>query len=388
MLKKMSKRNLLYLVPSIKFFAEGDRGRVRHALGICEGFAENGWRTKIVSGPGLERFLEDLPVNHEAEVVMSSSAFLRRGFWFLALYRAIKRSIKIERPDLFVVRYAVLSFPLLWLLPSIMRGRTKIVIEVNSFAYNMTESWPRFVNRFIAILDRILVDRYDLVYVVSQAMADDPRIAKCREKLKVIPNGASSKYLPLVVSEKGAFAARCRLVYFGTLMPYWDFAFLTTAINALQRQVEIDVIFFGDGPEAEFIRQHISQVKNLSITGSFQRKELTSYLNPSADILLLPPKAESDLKLTGGLSTKVFDYLSIGLPIVAPLQGELTKVLDHRRTALLYRTGDITDFCARVSELVGDHELASSLGYAARQSFLERFSWRGRMEQLIKRLGF
>lgn len=359
-----------------------------HALGICEGFAENGWCTKIIGGPGLERFRGDLPVNHDAEIVKSPSVFLSRGFWFLELFSAITRSIKLMRPDVFIVRYTVTSFPLLWLLPLIMRGKTKTIIEVNSFAYNMTESWPRFINRCIAITERHLVSRYDVIYVVSKAMSDDPRIAKCQGKIVAIPNGASSKYQPLESPEQGARDTRPRLVYFGTLMSYWNFDFLTKAMNALQRQMEIDVVFIGDGPEAEFIRQHLEQGRNLSILGSFQRNHLNSYLNPSTDILVLPPKKAADVKLTGGLSTKVFDYLSIGLPIVAPRQGELIKIIDDNRNGLLYQPGDIVDFCARVSDLVGDRELASSLGQAATLSFLQRFSWRARMEQLIERIGF
>ena len=90
--------------------------------------------------------------------------------------------------------------------------------------------------------------------------------------------------------------------------------------------------------------------------------------------------------LTGGLSTKMFDYLAMGLPILAPSDGEIPTILKHEENCLLYRTDDVEDFCVRVNDLLSSKSVCTRVANNAYKEFLDRYSWRARMYELIKNL--
>lgn len=383
-MKNMIKKKLLYIVPSLKFFSEGYRGRVMHALGICEGYADNGWEVTIIGGNSLKKFRKDIPSSVVVYEISEPTNLLKYPVWWLKILRAY---IKLARENNFsclMIRYVVSSVFLIAVISILSPKKQKKILEVNSFGYHMLSKLPKRLNLFVAAIEYRLTSAFDLIYVVSQTMLSDSRALKCKTEMICVENGATKKKINFV-PDNSSLSLKTRLVYLGTLMPYWNFDFLASAINNLTENLDVEIIFLGDGPELENLRNNLKQ-KNVIFHGRFSRNDLGYLLNPSKDILLLPPKTSVDMLLTGGLSTKLFDYLSMKMPILAPSDGEINSVLANSHNAILYKSTSVNDFYECVKKLHDDDHLRKTIALNAYFDFEEKYSWQARMNQIINKV--
>lgn len=382
-----TSRIATYIVYGNRFFAEGYRGRVMHALGICEGFSENGWDVTLIGGEGLSTFANDLPKSVKCIEIKESKGIFKDFFLRLRFYRALRNCIRKNPPVLFVARYRVSSYIFLWVISLLLPKKTKKVLEVNSFAYHMLGKVPAILNELVAKLEMQLVNRFDLLYVVSESMSRDKRNKSCQVPIVTIPNGASSKDIGIINNQRAMSSAPHRLIYLGTLMPYWDFEYLAKAINFLHKHSSIKVVFLGDGPMRNYLEKAFRKPELVDLAGRFNRNDLGSLVDPSSDILILPPKTKEDMILTGGLSTKLFDYLSMKMPILAPSGGEIGAVLKDGNNSVLYSTDDCQDFAHCVNRLVGSPDAMRYISDRSYDDFVKNYSWKARMAQLIDHCG-
>src|SRR5690554_3994021 len=89
----------------------------------------------------------------------------------------------------------------------------------------------------------------------------------------------------------------------------------------------------------------------------------------AADILLIPPSDRPLAKHgTTILPLKLFSYLAVGRPILAPANGDLLELLRDGENASLARPSDLDDILARLDQLLEDEPFAARLARGARRS--------------------
>lgn len=371
---------VIYIAPGLNFFNEGYRGRVMHALGVCEGLAENGFQVTLVGGDSLGQFAGDIPDGIEIVELSEPKGILKHPIWYRKLITTILNRIKKDGHTILIARYAVLANPFLNLLSRKLPVNVTTILEINSFMYHMVGKSSSIASKLISKIESITVNRFDFLYLVSEAMMKDSRSRSFSSEKFAIPNGATSK--KLVFSKANPNTKERRLIYFGTLMHYWDFEHLAESINKLHEKKEVPVVFFGDGPKKEYLTTAIYRKDLVAFHGRFSRNELGDLIYGS-DILLMPPKTKKDMILTGGLSTKLFDYLALKLPIIAPAEGEITTVLKSNHNSQLYDRSNPDSFVNTVLSLMANDEKCKLLAENAHSDFLKFYSWKARMNQLI-----
>jgi glycosyltransferase involved in cell wall biosynthesis len=81
---------------------------------------------------------------------------------------------------------------------------------------------------------------------------------------------------------------------------------------------------------------------------------------------------------------KLYEYMAVGLPVVAPDHENLREVLRHRENALLFAPDSCEALTAALMELKGDPDLRGRLGANARAAVLgEGRSWRGVARRVV-----
>lgn len=381
------KKTVLYIVPKINFFSEGYRGRVMHALGIAEGFVENGWKVMIVGGPGLHEYRADLPEEIEFIEIESRNGLLKKLRWDIKLIFQYTNILADNKFDVFVIRYAVLKYFLIWMFCFMAKRRSVItVLEVNSFAFHHLKNLPNLIKMVIAKIEVILLNKFAILYTVSESMSRDPKINGCTSNIVIIPNGASSKeihFSDMVSSEK----SRVRFVFLGTLLKLWDFDVVMKAfLKYLSKNHNAEFHFYGSGPLEEYLKVSSANESRIVFHGRFKRSSLGSLLNRSTDILILPPQHQGDMERTGGLSTKLFDYISLRMPIIAPAMDEINAVLKHKENAVLYNYGSVESIIENIEILLEQPELRNKIANNAYLEFIEKYTWRARMSILIEKI--
>lgn len=353
-----------------------------HALGIAEGMYENGYDVDFIGGRGLAKFKDDLPDNvNIIEISEKASNFIGALFWYIRFGFVVYSLMFKNKYDIYISRYVISSFFFMILSTFISRETVK-VIEVNTFAFHVFLVKKSFLNRLVARLEVFVINRFDIFYAVSNSMAVDERLQGLKSETVVIPNGSSKKQIELRKVDR--YSSNIRLIYLGSIMHYWDYTPLIRAIRDSKHAYEMH--FVGAGPFETLLREEFKGDTKVHFHGEFNRNDLSSILNAETDILFMPPIAKNELKRTGGLSTKAFDYLSMKLPIIGPADGELLNVYRHKKNAILYNREDFSSINRAIELLVLDSQLRSSISNNAYFDFLNNYSWRSRMKMLIDKV--
>jgi glycosyltransferase involved in cell wall biosynthesis len=152
-------------------------------------------------------------------------------------------------------------------------------------------------------------------------------------------------------------------------------------------------LFVGDGPERAAVERVARGVPGIAFTGAVPHADLPKML-ASADIGVAPfdPTRHRPLQLGFYWSPlKLFEYMAVGLPVVAPALPRLTRLVTHNREGLLYDPRDPRALDGAIQTLADDR-LRRRMGEEARARVVRDFSWdahcrvlSARLTKLIKR---
>lgn len=204
----------------------------------------------------------------------------------------------------------------------------------------------------------------------------------------VIPNGADGDlFNPKVEPAKLPvdIAGRSVVAFAGSLRPWHGVEGLILAGKLiLTAQPKAFFLVIGGGERREAIEQlaetHLGR-GNYHFTGEVPPAQVPGYL-AVADLLAAPFAPEDDPVRASQFSrygmwwspVKVFEYMAMGRPIVACSAGTIAEYLTH--CGIMVPAGNTVMLARAVSRLLGDQELAESLGGQARERFLSHYTWK------------
>jgi glycosyltransferase involved in cell wall biosynthesis len=146
-------------------------------------------------------------------------------------------------------------------------------------------------------------------------------------------------------------------------------------------------IFIGDGPERAAVQHAARDVPGVLFTGAIAHDRLAACL-AAADIGVAPfdLSRHPPLRLAFYWSPlKIFEYMAVGLPVVAPALPRLRRLIEHGREGLLYDPGDPRGLDSAL-DVLADPALRRRLGQAARDRVVRDFSWDAHCAALDARL--
>jgi glycosyltransferase involved in cell wall biosynthesis len=82
----------------------------------------------------------------------------------------------------------------------------------------------------------------------------------------------------------------------------------------------------------------------------------------------------------------MFEYMSTGKPIISSDLPVLREVLVHEQNALLVPPDDVDAWEAAVRRLQSHPALAARLGERAREDLMQDYTWRSRVEKVLRDL--
>ena len=146
-------------------------------------------------------------------------------------------------------------------------------------------------------------------------------------------------------------------------------------------------VFIGDGPERAAAQRAARDVPGVSFTGALPHADLPAAL-AGADIGVAPfdPTKHAPLQLGFYWSPlKIFEYMAVGLPVVAPALPRLRRLVEHEREGMLYDAADPRGLDRALTALA-DPAVRRRMGAAARERVVRDFSWAAHCAALDRRL--
>jgi glycosyltransferase involved in cell wall biosynthesis len=351
-----------------------------HIDELIGAFRELGHCVEIVAPPGYA----ETSFGGKAALVSKLKRYLPRGAYELLelaynipIYVRLRRRCAGFRPDLLYERY---NLPLLAGIILRKRHGTLLFLEINApLARERSQfgglAWPGIAGA----LERWIWRSADVVLPVTEVLANIARDAGVSpDRIKVIPNGINLEAFRSTMSMDQAkvalgLAGRTVLGFTGFMRDWHGLDRIIAILAEPGLPPDICLLLVGHGPEQPALAaqaERLGLASRVSFAGVVDRATIANYIS-AFDIALQPRAVEYASPL------KIFEYMSLAKPIIAPDQPNIREILTDRVSALLFEPGNDAALAQAIVQLASDPPLRARLGLAARQQITDNgLSWR------------
>ena len=223
--------------------------------------------------------------------------------------------------------------------------------------------------RLMQSCERMVLNRADLVVVLSSEMADELRRIGVTAPIEVVPIWVDTDQIRPSSPRAGGTMT---VLYSGNLGKKQGLGQVIALAEVLQaRRSEIRIVLRGNGNQADSLRAEIAErhLANIRLEPLLPDGGLSEGL-ATGDIHLVPQDPDA---ASFAVPSKAFNIMAAGRPFVATAHpGSLLWRLRHRSGAFLcVPPNDAEAFADAVLQLAGDAGLRAELGERGRQ-FVER----------------
>ncbi len=294
----------------------------------------------------------------------------------LDLREALEKS---QAFDLVYERYS------LWSYAAIAWAKTNTIpsiLEVNAPLIEEQEKHRELIDKKSAeVIAETIFSSASTVVAVSEEVAEYVQ-TRAQSNLHVVANGVNlTRFSPKVAARLAANKDLLTVGFVGTLKPWHGLDTLICAQQLLEATpAKIKLLIVGDGPEKDRLEAMLSveQKKKVVFTGAVDPEEVPDLL-ATMDVAVAPYPALDNFYFS---PLKLYEYMAMGLAVVASNIGQIQNVVKDAENGLLYEAGNVQSLADKLRELSSKPELRSSLARQARLT-AERHSWDAALSKML-----
>ena len=416
---KSTKKTVLYLRTDRGTRTLTSGGSVTHTLGVLHGLLHQGQRV-VVCSSAMIPVLKKISVAqlHELRMPRCFAVFGYKLNCFFSTFffvRSTLRAVRGQSIAYLYQRYSMLNAT--GLLVARIK-RVPLVLEFNGSEVWVDAHWSPQKWLKLSWLIR-LIERYNLrsahrVVVVSDALRNVvAAYGVSHKKIIIVPNGVDAQRFNAAYRSHERIAVRsvhtcddCFVFGFIGSFSYWHgIETIAQMIPALvKKQPGVHFMLLGDGPLMPYLKKELARTQvpdsAVTLTGSLDYHHAPAYL-AACDAFLCPTQPNPDGSPFFGSPTKLFEYMSMGKPIIASDLEQLAQVLNpalhvadlehvqlNNQLGILVDPHDTTGFIRAASWLIAqDNQTRVHLGVNARNKVVQQYTWDAHVNSIMKRVG-
>lgn len=291
-------------------------------------------------------------------------------------YRATKPTVIYERYNLFLLAGAIHRQ---------LRGG-RLLVEINApLTQERLEHDGLALPWLARWCDRFVWHHADHIFTVTEVLAGYIQAAGVpSERITITPNGIDLERFDQAPSNPEAKArlglTGKRVIGFTGFVREWHG--LERIVDWLAHTPHHDTVLLivGDGPariSIEARAEKLGIIHRLHLTGVVDRDAIPAHV-AAFDIALQPAVVPYASPL------KLFEYMALSRPIIAPDTPNIREILTDGHDALLVAKGDESNAIANALDYLLTHQnLAQQLGHQARKTLLNRdLTWTGNAKRV------
>jgi glycosyltransferase involved in cell wall biosynthesis len=365
-----------------------------HIRSVAGALREQGFIVDVLSPPGVDPDApEPVSGQNERGILrrLPGALATRAPEWLFELAELLYNLISVWRlsgylrhhPRVWIYeRYSLFLWATVWMA---RRRGIPVVLEVNDSAV-MPRVRPLLMQRLARRIERWVFNHCDGLVFVSTAFRDQVLAAHGSLSATIIsPNAADSRRFDPARYDRDAIRRRLgiegRLVcgYLGAFAEWHGIhRFIDEMAPQLAAHPDLLLLLVGDGKTRGRVEQSLDRhgVRHQAVLTCNVAHHQVAELVAAMDISVLPDSN------TYGSPMKLFELMSMGVPVVAPDYGPVAEVIDDGRTGWLFPHGDMQR-CLEVM-LSLDVDEIRAVGKAAREYIIGERQWSNNAAQLIE----
>ncbi len=356
-----------------------------------QGVIREDYRGKFFLSEKMESFL----VKRFWVFTSPKKTFYSRIFFYLsfALFSSVYLIFKLKKYDLIYLTSPPLFVALPGLAGKLLSPRKKIFFEVRDLwpdsAIDMGELNNKAFIKLSYNLEKLIYHKSEMIISVTKYIKK-ALINKGIEpdKIEVVYNGIEADFAAKKLNERIAFMDEKKqegfflVIYAGILGLAQN---LTTVLQAAKKlkQEKVFFIIAGSGPQEEYLHNLAGewQLNNLHFTGEIPRDKIHNYLL-SADCGIVPLQRIPVFR--GALTSKLFEYLALGLPVLLGVEGEAADILNKTGGGLHFIPEDAEDLSDKILYLRDNPPVLKKMRGKGKNYVLDTFNRKKQAERLEK----
>ncbi len=362
-----------------------------HVQGVARGMEACGHEVRIVSPPGVR-----LSVHERKNGVVGSIAgnVSQPVFECLELAHNLSALFMLAKAkkefgcDLIYERYAFLG------LASALASRAwkvPLALEVNYTAASDlgVRTRSKLLQPLTAYCEKFVFGSASILVPVSTALACELEVrGYAKNTIHVSPNAVDLSYFRPgrgVGREQGRELFRhppdVVIGFVGSFAPWHRVGLLMDACRAAAESVRVNLglMLVGEGGNRRDLEARAGRnPENLEIifAGFVPHERLPGYI-ASMDIAVMPHSNDY------GSPMKVFEYMAMERPVIAPDLGPLRDAVDHGCEGLLFTPGSREELASMLLGLINDPFARREMGRRARLRVERDHNWKSRCERIL-----
>jgi glycosyltransferase involved in cell wall biosynthesis len=367
-----------------------------HIQGIADGFRRFGFDVDIVSPYGTENFDSTTNIRkigrkerifqwisrHSPELLFETMEIL----FNFQMYRNLI-GISSRNYNFIYERYAIFNFIGAYFAS---KKHIPLVLEMNYLASSPLVRRRGLLHRLLATrFERYVTQKAERIVVVSSTLRDELiRSGIPEAKILLLPNAANpdvfdpAKFDKEVAKKALGIPSDSTVIGFvGGFYPWHGVPWMMQSLASVMRDSNnMHVLLVGDGPERgkteTVIREHAIE-NRVRFLGSVPHKDLHESM-AAMDFGVMPHSNNY------GSPMKVFEYMSMGIPVVAPDLPPLRDVVVDGHNGFLFPPGNDVGFINIISKVLSHHYMQVEMGINCRNSVLDKYNWDTHAKRIIE----
>lgn len=239
--------------------------------------------------------------------------------------------------------------------------------------------------RAVAAVERYCVEHADRVITVVEESAERViALGADPSRVDVVSNTPSAERAATAVDRRRAPGAPLELVYLGLMEIHRGVGDVLEAVARLRAQGHaVRLTLIGSGRDDTIFKERAAALglgaDAVEFCGYVENREALRRV-ALADVGLVPHRASEAWNTT--IPNKLFDYMAVGLPVVASDAVPVARVLRETGAGESYRSGDVEALTRALARMLDPaHRLAA--GEAGRRAVREQHNWEASTATLL-----